>query len=71
NSEAANQHVFLNAQGFGGVQAGDYWSSSSFASSAANAWIVSLNDGYVFADGKSNSHYVWPVRTGQQEPVHP
>lgn len=62
---AANNATTLNALGFSGVQASNYWSSSSYASSAALAWIVNLFDGDVFASIKSNSYYVWPVRAGQ------
>ena len=64
NSEVANQAVFLNAQGFAGVQAGFYWSSSSYAGSAALAWVV-LNSGNVGAIDKPFNGYVWPVRAGQ------
>ena len=65
NSEAANPAILLNAQGFTGVQARYYWSSSSYAGSPAFAWIVSMFDGNVSANEKSNSNYVWPVRAGQ------
>ena len=64
NSEAANQATFLIAQGFTGVQADLYWSSSSYAGSATSAWIIRY-DGIVFADNMADSHYVWPVRAGQ------
>lgn len=66
NSEVDNQATFLNAQGFTGVQVDGYhWSSSSYAGSAALAWVVHLLDGHVYALSKSNSNYVWPVRAGQ------
>jgi hypothetical protein len=65
NREAANQATFLNAQGFDGVRAYGYWSSSSSAGSPANAWIVIMNDGSVTNGPKTNSVYVWPVRAGQ------
>ena len=65
NSEAAIQATFLNAQGFNFVQANDYWSSSSYVASAANAWIVDMSNGIVFASFKTLSNYVWPVRAGQ------
>jgi len=65
NSEVADQAIFLNAQGFSGVQAGLYWSSSSYAGNAANTWGVDLDGGYVRANNKTFSFYVWPVRAGQ------
>jgi len=65
NSEAASQAAFLNTQGFTGVQASNYWSSSSYAASAASAWIVLMDDGGVDASNRANSSYVWPVRAGQ------
>ena len=67
NSEVDNQAIFLNApaQGFGNVQAVRYWSSSSYAGNAADAWVVSMSDGLVLADGKASSGFVWPVRAGQ------
>lgn len=70
NNEAADQAAFLNTQGFSGVQAGFYWSSSSFVvSGAQDAWIVHMRTGLVhftkYPYGKSNSYYFWPVRAGQ------
>ena len=65
NYSLANNANTLNTLGFGNVQADVYWSSSSYAGSAANVWIVDLDVGGVFADVKSNSYYVWPVRAGQ------
>jgi hypothetical protein len=65
NSETTDPAAFLNTQGFTGVQADFYWSSSSYAGIAALAWIVSMSDGNVFAGSKASSVFVWPVRTGQ------
>lgn len=65
NSEAANQATFLNTQGFNNVQALYYWSSSSYAGSAASAWLVGTSNGGVIATSKSGNYYVWPVRAGQ------
>lgn len=64
NIEVGNQAIFLNGQGFTGVQASYYWSSSSSAS-AGFAWIVVMSDGSVNAGNKSASGYVWPVRAGK------
>ena len=55
----------LIGQGFTGVQSDYYWSSSSYAGYPSYAWGVYLSGGYVGYDGKSNSLYVWPVRSGQ------
>jgi hypothetical protein len=65
NSEAASPATFLNTQGFTDVQADFYWSSSSLAGSPASAWLVSMYDGLVSVDPKSDFLYVWPVRAGQ------
>lgn len=65
NSEVANQAIFLNTQGFSGVAANDYWSSSSFALNGTAAWIVDMFSGYMGVNSKVVGHYVWPVRAGQ------
>ena len=65
NYSLASNAATLNTLGFKNVQANDYWSSSSYVSSAANAWIVGMLNGDMSANGKTASHYVWPVRAGQ------
>jgi len=65
NYSSADNATALNGLGFNNVQADYYWSSSSYAGSAGHAWIVGLFDGSVFANGKPNGFYVWPVRAGQ------
>lgn len=57
--------TWLNTQGFGNVQASGYWSSTTYAFISTEAWYVGMGVGLVLADNKSNTHYVWPVRTGQ------
>jgi len=64
NSGVADSSIYLNTQGFSGVQPTVYWSSSSYAGSAL-AWTVYMNIGYVVTFDKSNSFSVWPVRAGQ------
>jgi hypothetical protein len=65
NSEVASQATFLNTQGFTGVQANYYWSSSTYGGNVTAAWIISMNTGSVESTVKANSYYVWPVRAGQ------
>jgi len=54
---------------FANVQANYYWSSSSAAHYTANAWDVSLYNGYIGTLGKSqslsSSDRLFPVRGGQ------
>ncbi len=64
NAGQANPATWLNSQGFSNVQSNDYWSSTSYAYYTSHAWIVCMYDGYVGAYGKSDSNYVWPVRSG-------
>ncbi|MEI6218161.1 MAG: DUF1566 domain-containing protein, partial [bacterium] len=46
------------------IQAGKYWSSSTYAFSTANAWSVNMSFGDVNYAGKTiNYFYVWPVRS--------
>ena len=42
-----------------------YWSSTTYAGNAGNAWVVYFNFGYDDADDKTNSIYVRCVRAGQ------
>ncbi|BAV34088.1 hypothetical protein SCL_1790 [Sulfuricaulis limicola] len=57
--------AWIASQGFSNVLTGNYWSSSSVAGSATDAWAIILLNGVVLADVKSDGNYVWPVRTGQ------
>ena len=50
---------------FTSVQSSYYWSGSTYANSTVNAWYVVMNYGYVGYGSKTNSYYVWPVRSGQ------
>lgn len=65
NLGASSPAVFLNAQGFTGVQYANYWSSSSYASDVTFAWFVAMSNGTVAGDHKALSYYVWPVRAGR------
>jgi len=66
NPTLPSGHPFTNVQGV------YYWSSTSYAISSYNAWIVSMGYGYVDDVSKSydDFYYVWPVRSGQVGPVH-
>ncbi len=65
NPGRLNMAVWLNTQGFSGVQAGHYWSSTTYAPSTRDAWYVNMADGHVLWSHKTNEYYVWPVRSGQ------
>lgn len=65
NLGVTNQATALNAAGFGSVQVGVYWSSTSQTGSPALAWYVSMFDGNVNEFAKTSAYFVWPVRAGQ------
>jgi hypothetical protein len=67
NTSQSNTATWLIAQGFTGIQADaySYWSSSSAADGPSSAWGVDMRVGAVDGDDKSDSGYVWPVRSGQ------
>ena len=51
---------------FSGVQADNYWSSTTLSSPAAHmAWYVELDSGAVNSGYKANYNYVWPVRSAR------
>jgi hypothetical protein len=61
-----NSAHWLNSQGFINAQAGDYyWSSTSNVSDASKAWVVDMSFGIAHILHKANTHYIWPVRSGQ------
>jgi Protein of unknown function (DUF1566) len=64
-SNAAGTGQWTEGSAFSGVQSNDYWSSSTYVSYAADAWIVNLYGGVVWGRVKTEAHYVWPVRGGQ------
>ena len=57
-----NQADWLNNQGFTGVQALGYWSSTPAAN---GAWATDMNSGSSVSGDVSYPFYVWPVRGGQ------
>lgn len=44
------------------VQSSNYWSATTNAGNASNAWNVNLNDGKVNANDKTNALFAWCVR---------
>ena len=50
---------------FTGVQSGYYWSSTTYASSTAIAFVVYPHGGHIYSNDKTNLYYVWPVRGGK------
>jgi hypothetical protein len=52
---------------FSNVQSSNYWSATTVAIDASNAWDVDFANGFVVVDGKSNNvdFFVWCVRGGQ------
>jgi hypothetical protein len=69
NAEESNSATWLNGQGFTDVQAINYWSATTYASDTGGAWNVDMWDGRVFANNKSGSLYVWPVRAPTTPPA--
>jgi len=49
---------------FSGVQSSYYWSSTTLADFTSLAWLVDLNNGYVFSALGTYSYHVWCVRGG-------
>jgi len=47
---------------FANVQIAVYWSATTFASNASNAWFVDFGDGHVEASDKTTSNVFWCVR---------
>lgn len=52
---------------FTGVQeeaAVAYWRYTTDSRNVANAWMVTLDFGFVYSTSKRNQHFVLPVRVG-------
>jgi hypothetical protein len=63
NKGVSSVSTWLIAQGFANVQASpNYWSSTTFALSTVEAWLISMVDGAVGGTPKSSGLYAWPVR---------
>jgi Protein of unknown function (DUF1566) len=61
-SDAAGTGQWAAGNAFSGVQQQNYWSSTTYAFTPANAWIVYLYYGKVDTVLKTQASYVWPVR---------
>lgn len=65
NAGEADSAAWMNGQGFSGVQANLYWSSTTYAPFPTYAWYVYMPDGNVNNDWKGVEWYVMAVRAGQ------
>lgn len=65
NTDTRRPSILFNQMGFYDVQGVFYWSSSSYAGNANDAWGVYMSDGGVASPNKTGDGYVWPVRGGQ------
>jgi hypothetical protein len=66
NYGQANPAAWLNSQGFLGVEAAYYWSSSSSAIHPHYAKMITFTDGSPNRFSKTEAYgYVWPVRGGK------
>jgi hypothetical protein len=64
SNATGNAKWTTDGDAFSGVQSNVYWSSTTYANDAANAWYVYLFNGVVYFDLKTYTLYVWPVRGG-------
>ena len=69
NYGQANSAVWLNNQKFTNVQTGWYWSSTIPASDMVSAWFVSMDDGGLSYNDKTDQYYAWPVRSGKPRTI--
>jgi hypothetical protein len=70
SNEAGTDH-WREGDPFSGVQSDYYWSSTTYAYNPYTAWLVFFGHYYVYYDSvyfdrKICPHYVWPVRSGQE-----
>jgi len=64
-SNAAGTAKWSEGSAFSGVQADDYWSSTTRAGITLDAWGIDFDYGDVFYGSKTYANYVWPVRSEQ------
>ncbi|MEI6206916.1 MAG: DUF1566 domain-containing protein [Desulfuromonadales bacterium] len=68
NKGGAPPTNWLSTQGFSNVQEYSYWSSTTYAYSTYNNWLVYVVGGHAGIYSKADGYYVWPVRGGQLPP---
>jgi hypothetical protein len=51
-----------NNKGFKNVQAGNYWTKTSFVTSSGYAWYVNVLKGKVEYNVKTHLYFFWPMR---------
>jgi hypothetical protein len=64
NGEEPESATWLNSSGFANVQPLWYWTSTTLAPDTTYAWGVYFVGGGANIHLKTDSNYVWPVRTG-------
>ncbi|MBF0316769.1 MAG: DUF1566 domain-containing protein [Nitrospirae bacterium] len=64
NAQQADVAAWLITQGFINVQTYNYWSSTTYINDTSSAWYLRMWFGYSDQDFKTDTLYVWPVRTG-------
>ena len=70
HAQQSSNSSWLNSQGFVGVEADFYWSSTSLMSNTSLAQSVFMGDGTLYSfSGHKNFwiHLAWPVRSGKSE----
>jgi chitodextrinase len=64
HADQPDNAAWLNSEGFNAVQAGLYWTSTTFTANATDACIVHMLQGDIWNAGKIDAYFVWPVRGG-------
>lgn len=65
NYGEAGQAAWLNNQGFTDVQAGVYWTSTTYGFDTGFAWYLNLEAGEMLTIEKLFEYPAWPVRAGR------
>jgi hypothetical protein len=72
NAGATDTSAWLNSHGFINAQPSLYWSSSTYASNTASAWVIDMHYGDIVDYTKTNSDArVWAVRTASWSTTWP
>jgi hypothetical protein len=62
---ASDSAAWLNSEGFVGVDASYYWSSTTRERNTFKAWIIGITKGKAMSVPKNYRSYIWPVRGKQ------